>query len=504
MSDATRFAIIAFAVLTIAASFGIGWWARRKVRSAQDFFGATALFGPVVVSLSTVAAVASAFAVVGVPGLIYQTGNPMAFWMLGSAAFALSYIVLGKKVRALAELGPVSSLGDLSDLRFGGSRPIKGLMSVVLFVGCLAYLASQVKAASELFGHLFGWPPLLAGAVIFGVLTAYTALSGEVGGLLTQAFQGFIMVLAGVILIVGFFALTGGFGAVLDVVSELPGGVAPEGAPPFGPGFLDAWGTLPIAVAMAWVLIPIAGVMGQPQVITRMYALKDPRDMPRAALFGTVAHMIVGLMAITVGYGAIWLVGSGAVAPLASGDQAIFVFADEVGLIAQLFVYAAVLAAAMSSASLFLSLSANIIARDLPSALGWGSSERAQMRRSRVALVVLGVGSIAFAVSSGEMVAILGTFGWGTLMSATFPVFVVGLLWKGASSRGVTAGLIVSLALNVTALVLNRSGFVWPGGLPWYVIVVSASIAVAVVGSLVVPERADRALDPRVEAAMEL
>jgi len=504
MTDSARIVIMLFAVATIAVSFGIGIWAKRKVTSSQAFFGATALFGPVVVSLSTMAAVASAFALVGVPGLIYSTGNTMTFWMLGSAGMGLAYIVIGKKVRAMAETGQVSSLGDISDLRFGGSRIIKGLMSVILFLGCLAYLASQIKAGSELFGHLFGWHPVLAGVVIFGILTVYTAISGEVGGMLTQAFQGLIMVVAGVIMIIGFFVVTGGFGEVLEAVSTAGTVGTGEQARTFSPAFLDAWGTLPPGVALAWMVIPIVGVMGQPQVLTRMYALKDPRDMPKAALFGALSHMVVGLMAIVMGYGALHLVATGQVAPLERGDQAIFVFADHVGLVAQLFVYAAVLAAAMSSASLFLSLSANIIARDLPSSLGWTATPERQIKHSRVAIGVLGVASILFALTGSEAVAILGTFGWGTLMSATFPVFVIGLLWKRATSRGVTAGLVVALVLNVVALVLSRTGFEWPGSVPWYYNVVAAAVVVTVVGSLVAPEKASRKVSPAVQAAMEL
>jgi len=372
---------------------------------------------------------------------------------------------------------------------------------MILFVGCIAYLASQVKAGSELFGHLFGWHPVVAGLVIFGILTAYTAISGEVGGLLTQAFQGMVMVVAGVVIIVGFFVVTGGFGAVLDAVANA--GSIGEGdlARTFGPDFLNAWGTLPSTVAMAWVLIPIAGVMGQPQVITRMYALKDPLDMPKASLYGSVIHMVVGLMAVVAGYGALYLVCNGLVVPLERGDQAIFVFSDHIGFVAQLLVYAAILAAAMSSASLFLSLSANIIARDLPSALGRAGTPEQQVKRSRIAILVIGLGSILFAVTGSEAVAILGTFGWGTLMSATFPVFVVGLLWKRATALGVTIGLSLSLVLNIVALILSRTGFQWPGGLPWYCNVVTASVVVTVVASLLTPQQK---LDRKVEAAMDL
>lgn len=62
--------------------------------------------------------------------------------------------------------------------------------------------------------------PMIAGFLIFGILTAYTALSGEAGGILTQAFQGLIMVAAGVIMIFIFFSMTGGFGNVYDVIAS--------------------------------------------------------------------------------------------------------------------------------------------------------------------------------------------------------------------------------------------------------------------------------------------
>ena len=179
--------IIGFSVAMIVASFLIGWWAKRKVTSNKAFFGSTGMFGPLAVGLSSTAAVASAFALVGVPGIIYATGNPMTFWMLSSAAFTMAYIILGKKVRAMAEIGEVASLGDISDLRFNNNRLIKALLSVV----------------------------------IFGILTVYTAISGEVGGLLTQAFQGLVMVVAGVIMIVSFYAMTGGFGNVMQAVGSL-------------------------------------------------------------------------------------------------------------------------------------------------------------------------------------------------------------------------------------------------------------------------------------------
>jgi Na+/proline symporter len=95
------------------------------------------------------------------------------------------------------------------------------------------------------------------------------------------------------------------------------------------------------------------------------------------------------------------------------------------------------------------------------------------------------------------MVGILGTFGWGTLMSATFPVFVLGLLWSRANEKGVMCGSIVGLLLNIVSF----AGFKWPGALPWYFNVVSISIAVTVVVSLLTKEQV---LNKKLEAVIDL
>jgi Na+/proline symporter len=216
-----RVLIVGFSAALIAVSFVIGLWARRRMNSAQAYFGATGLFGPLTISLSSMAAVASAFALVGVPGLIYLSGNTIVLWMLGSPAFALGYMMLGKKVRAMAEVAPVATLGDVSDLRFNNHRGIKALVSIILLLGCVAYLASQIKAGADLFAHLLGWSPWTAALVIFGILAAYTVISGEVGGFLTQAFQGLVMVVA-------FMVVTVGMGALYLVAS---GKVAPLASP---------------------------------------------------------------------------------------------------------------------------------------------------------------------------------------------------------------------------------------------------------------------------------
>jgi len=500
MSDGVKYLILASSAAVLAISFLIGLWARRKVTSPEAFFGGAKIFGPLTVGLATMAAVGSAFAVVGVPGLVFSTGNAILLFMFAAPAFVFGYLVIGKKVRALAEIGSVASLGDLSDLRFNGHRGIKLILSIMLFLGCAMYLSAQVEACAKLFENLFDWNAVVIAVVIFAILIAYTVLSGEIGGVLTQAFQGLVIVVAGFIFTASFFFVTGGFGPVLEAIAESNNGLDPSA--------LTAWGSLPGAYSFAWILLPTLGIMCQPQVLTRITMMRTPRELPKLSLYAVVTNMITGLMVMSIGYCAIYLVATGTVT-IDHPDKAVFKVADYLGIVAQMFVYPAVLAAALSTSSLFLSLAGTIMSRDLPSSLGMDIAPTRQVTFSRIAMSLMGVAAIGFAALSGDMVAILGTYGFGTLAAATLPVFVIGLLWKGATGRGVmigmTAALIATLA-GVTIEMMKRYGlsdFAWPGSVPWYVFVMMVAVVVSI-GASLLTKRGEAPLDRRVELALDL
>ncbi len=501
MNDTTRYLILSSSAAVLVISFLIGLWARRKVTSPEAFFGGAKIFGPLTVGLATMAAVGSAFAIVGVPGLVFSSGNAILLFMFAAPAFVFGYLVIGKKVRALAEIGTVASLGDLSDLRFNGHRGIKLLLSIMLFLGCAMYLSAQVEACAKLFENLFDWNEVFIAVVIFAILIAYTVLSGEIGGVLTQAFQGLVIVVAGFIFTASFFAVTGGFGPVLEAIANSESGLDPSA--------LTAWGSLPGAYSFAWILLPTLGIMCQPQVLTRITMLRTPRELPKLSLYAVVTNMITGLMVMSIGYCAIYLVSTGMVT-IDHPDKAVFKVADYLGIVAQMFVYPAVLAAALSTSSLFLSLAGTIMSRDMPGALGMTIEPSRQVTVSRIAMSVMGMAAIGFAALSGDMVAILGTYGFGTLAAATFPVFVIGLLWKGANGRGVMVGMVTALVATLGGVgleLLKRFGisdFTWPGSVPWYVFVMAASIVVSIAASLLLRDHEKDRLDRRVELALDL
>ena len=100
-------------------------------------------------------------------------------------------------------------------------------------------------------------------------------------------------------------------------------------------------------------------------------------------------------------------------------------------------------------------------------------------------MFILGAVAIVVSIYSSEMVALLGTFGWGTLVSATFPIFVVGLLWDRCTEAGALVGIAYSCIFNILPLV---SSFAYPSGLFGYFITSAVAVALTVIVSLLTPK----------------
>lgn len=57
--------------------------------------------------------------------------------------------------------------------------------------------------------------------------------------------------------------------------------------------------------------------------------------------------------------------------------------------------------------------------------------------------------------SKEDLVALLGTFGWGTFAAALVPTVAIGFNWKRATAFAVNAAIISSLAVNIAIELLE-------------------------------------------------
>ncbi|RLE25069.1 MAG: hypothetical protein DRJ61_19490, partial [Acidobacteria bacterium] len=172
-------------------------------------------------------------------------------------------------------------------------------------------------------------------------------------------------------------------------------------------------------------------------------------------------------------------------------------------------VFAGVLAAIMSTADSFLNIGSAAIVRDLPKAFGrrvpneffWG----------RVAVVGIAGIAAVFAFLYQDLIALVGTFAFGTFAAALAPAVAIGLNWRRVTATAATASMATGMVVNLGLEFLSKQTFLdWlpsvslkAGVLP-AAVSLSASFTVLLFLTWLSPAETQPDLDPDVEFVMDL
>jgi Na+(H+)/acetate symporter ActP len=126
---------------------------------------------------------------------------------------------------------------------------------------------------------------------------------------------------------------------------------------------------------------------------------------------------------------------------------------------------------------------------------------------------VLGVAIVAavFAHLYGDLIALLGTFAFGTFGAALAPAIAVGLNWRRVTSQAAIASISVGMGLNLTLEFLSKQTL-WPalpkpplapGVLP-AAVALAASFTTLFVVTWLTDRRGRATVPPDVAAIMEM
>ncbi len=436
----TLLAVIAYLALCV----GVGIWSLRRTKSAGDFFVAGRRLGMFVTAFAIFSSTMSGFGFVGGPGLMYSMGTS-SIWILGTIVIS-NIIVLNlvaKRIRMVTELRECISLPDVAAARYG-RRSVRASVAVVILLGVLGYLATQILAMSIVLqgvlsdAGVFEQPSLaLCVAISCSVLIFYSVTGGIVASVYTDVIQGVIMIVASTLV---FITVLGTFDGGMAEISRI---VAADDRAASGP-----WGTIGIMGALAWFFVFGIGVGGQPHIITKFMMLKSLKELRYVIPLGVLAYSVAALLWIGIGFAMRALVITGAHPALATPDAASAEFLQTFThpLLAGV-VFAALLAAIMSTADAFLNIGAAAVMHDLPIAIR-GRSLGNELVWARVITALLALVAALIALYTGDLVALLGAFGWGTFAAGLLPVLAIGLNWKRANALAANVAIISSLFVN--------------------------------------------------------
>ncbi|MEM9293834.1 MAG: hypothetical protein AAGD01_19305 [Acidobacteriota bacterium] len=494
---------LAYLVLTLA----IGTWAAKRTRNAKDFFIAGQGIGVVVMGVATMSASFSGFIFLGGPGLMYRMGIASLFISMSlSFTAALLCWAVGRRLRLLAEVREIYTVPDAVYHRYR-SRRVQGLAAVAVVVGTVGYLGAQLLALGRLVEAVFGtremlgeWSLPIAMAVGSVVLLAYAVAGGMVAGVYTDFVQGVLMLGAAVAVFGYALRSGGGFSAMTESIT---------GSDLFGPDFLNPLASAPVLTALGFFFVFGIGTLGQPHMLHKFYMLKDPRQLRWLPLILGGSQSVCVLLWLGVGLAVPALVARGELAPLATPDDAAPLFLlDYTPEILAGVVVAGILAAVMSTADSFVNIASAALVRDLPRAFGRPLKRELFWGRWATGIVALAAGVLAYAYD--DLIALLGTFAFGTFAAALAPALGLGLLWRRVTARAAGVSIAVGTILNLTLELLARQSFFpsWPklplaAGVPPTAVSLAASLAILCLMTWWGRDGAEEELDPAVERVLE-
>ena len=252
----------------------VGFLGAKKIKGLSDFAVAGESMGPIPLGLAFAASFFSAATFMGYVGFCYAWGSTgMWIFLAIFCASTLGFILLAKGVRnSNVELKSIS-MADWLAKRYN-SDVLRGLCSIV-FIIQIFYIAGQFSAGGSLLSGMIeglDYTSAIIGVTIITVL--YVTVGGLFADVYTSIGQMCLMIFAGVFVFVsGLMLFKGGLTEVSDILAAQ------------NPYFVTV--TNPGALHM-YSYATIFGVMfiefafaGQPQLLNKIMALKNPKDMSK-------------------------------------------------------------------------------------------------------------------------------------------------------------------------------------------------------------------------------
>ena len=485
--DATA---ITFFVLFIAIALGITYWAARRTRTTDHFYAAAhgvtgfqnglALAGDYM-SAASFLGIAGLVALYGFDGLIYSIGFlvgwPIVLFLIAEPLRNLGRYTFADVVAYRLRQTPVRMAAAI------------GTLSVVVF-----YLIAQMVGAGSLITLMFGLNYSLAVLIVGAVMITLLLFGGMIATTWVQIVKA-ILLLGGA-LVLALWVLSK-FG--MNPLDLFDSAAEKNGEEVLGPGeqiVTGSWDALSLGLALMF------GTAGLPHILMRFYTVPNAAAARSSVNWATFFIGFFYLLTFVLGFGAMALVGKGAITKVEEGgNMAAPLLAQEVGGEPFLGFIAAVAFATILAVVAGLVLSgAAALSHDLwVNVVRHGEApEQEQLRVARIATLVMGAVAIVLGiVLKGQNVAFMVGLAFAVAASANFPALLMSLFWRKFTTSGAVASIIVGAVSAIVLIiisptiqedVLGNDSSLFPLKNP-ALVSMPLAFAVGIVVSLLAPER---------------
>jgi SSS family transporter len=464
--------LIAFVVLYMLVTIGIGLLAARRVSSSKDYLVAGRSL-PLYMNVATVFAtwfgaetVLSVSATFAKDGLAGIPGDPFG----ASLCLVLAALLFARLFYRMNLL----TIGDFYKQRYG--RAVEVLTSIAITLSYLGWTSAQLTALGLVIHVLSGGAVELNIAILCGagIVMIYTIFGGMWSVAFTDLFQTVIILV--------------GLSLVAVLVGDLAGGpskviaqAAADGKFAFFPAADDAaawWAMAGAFFAFAFGSIP------QQDVFQRMTSAKDEKTAVRGTLIGAGVYFCFAFVPIFIAYAA--LVTDPTLGGLFSAEDARQIqrilpdlVLSKMPLWAQVMFFGALLSAILSTASGALlaptaTFTENVLRPFVPN-----MSDRQFLLTLRLVLVTFTAGALLFALNSTSTMYEMVQNAYNVTLAGAFVPLVAGAYWKRATTQGALLSIVMGIGSWLVADQIAPEALVPPNLVGFF-----ASAVFMVMGSL--------------------
>lgn len=449
----------------------IGVYASRFTRrTPTDFYIANRTVGPIVLGLTLVATVLSAFTVFGIGADTVQTGlGTFSFLAIAAVLYTLLFATVGVALYRVGKEMDVVTPSEYVRRRY--DSPFLGVVYLaVTGIFMVSMIAGQLIGGGVALDALLGIPYVPAILIMAVFMIVYIHIAGYRGVIWSDSVQSAVLfgVLAGVVLYVLF---------VLDSTAIATAAVAET------PGLFDVVGPADVWTPLVVITAALAftiGVPGYPHTIQRYFSAADSTTMRRSGFLFALVAIPTYLFGAVLGA---WSLG---VIPAPEDPDYVIPLLIDTLMHPVVFgiAMAGATAAIMSTADSVALTMSSMISRDVYSEyVDPDASVARQVTVTQILLLVVILLAVLLALTRPAGIFDLIAFAVVGFATTSAPVFL-GAFWRG----GTTAGAIASLLLGPGITILFFIEYIPPaytlgmhygfvGVLIAYVIFVSVSFA---------------------------
>ncbi len=404
--------------LAVVALARLGY---RRTRTSADFIVAGRSLGALVGGATLAATQMSAGTFVGTVGLHYLAGVCFAWvWPGAWLGWLIAAVFVAPKLRAAGVL----TIPEYCEMRYG-SRVVGAVAASLIVVAYTIYLVAQYKASGILVSTVLGWPAWTGMLLVVASTLLYSLAGGLHGGARIDLLQATVMAVGLVAAVPYLVGHIGGVSALGRALAQID---------PRLVGWFYGWREL-VAFGTAFGL----SLAATPLEITRFMAMRDRATARYAIGVAYIFQAIIGSAVLMVGLSMRALFPTLPSPDLASATMAAQVLTPVAGAL----VIVAAVSAIMSTVNAVLLVGAASVAHDLYGRLlRPNATDAERLWMNRVAVVVLALVPVGFAVHQVALVQYIVIVQASLVASVFFAPVVIGLNARRGSARAALASML--------------------------------------------------------------